>query len=142
MALILITGISIYIILISWTWQNLGDMDKAKKVGFIVVGILILFVITLIVFQMSSRGITYENKEIQSSVRNTLVIIFAGINGIIVLPQISRIVDKIKQDDIEKEQIKKRIIILFIVIIVCFIFESGYMKDTQEGILKIYEAIK
>ncbi len=142
MALIILTGIIIYIILISWTWQNLGDMDKIKKVVFIVIGIFILYFITLIIFQISSGGISYENKEIQSSIRNTLVIIFTGINGIIVMPQIGKIVNKIKEDDIKKEQIQKRIAILLIIVVICLIFENGYMKDTQEGILKIYEAMK
>ena len=142
MALIIITGIIIYLILILWTWQNLGDISKAKKIGIIVIGICILYVITLMIFQISSREINYESSEIQSSIRNTLVTIFAGINGIIVMPQIGKIIDKVKQNDIKKQEIQKRITILLIIIVICFIFESGYMKDTQEGILKIYEAMK
>ena len=142
MALIVITGIIIYLILILWTWQNLGDISKAKKIGIIVIGICILYVITLMIFQISSREINYESSEIQSSIRNTLVTIFAGIKGIIVMPQIGKIIDKVKQNDIKKQEIQKRITILLIIIVICFIFESGYMKDTQEGILKIYEAMK
>ena len=63
-------------------------------------------------------------------------------NGIIVMPQIAKILDKINEDEIQQNELKKRIIILLIIFVICIIFECGYMKDTQEGIIKIYNSMK
>ena len=56
------------------------------------------------------------------------------------MPSMGKILDKINEDEIEKNDVIKRIIILSIVFIVCLIIESGYMKDTQQGILEIYRS--
>lgn len=131
----------VYFILIAWTWQSLGFIEKTKKVVFILLGIVLMYGITFIIFQIAKNGITYQNAEIQGNVQNVLVVIFAGINGIIVMPQIGKMLDKIRADEIEKEALIKRMVVLSIIFIICLIFESGYMKDTQEGILKVYRAM-
>ncbi len=141
MALIVITAIIIYLVLMAWTWQSLGFMAKTKKVIFMVIGIILMYVITLFVFQMTKGGIIYENPEMQKGIQNILVAIFTGINGIIIMPQIARIWDKIQEDETKKEILGKRIIILIIVFIVCLILESNYMKDTQETILRMYQGL-
>ena len=142
MVFIGITAIIIYFIFIAWTWQSLGEVEKTKKVAFIVIGFIILYIITLIIFLISKSGISYPNEQMQSDIKNMLVIIFTGVNGIILLPQIGKIIDKINEDEIEKDAIKKRAIILLVIFIICLIFESGYIKDIQEGILAIYNSKK
>lgn len=140
MTWIILMTIAIYILLFVWTWHSLGFIEKPKKVGIILVETLVMYVITLIIFQIAKGGITYEKIEIQKSVQNVLVSIFSAINGMIVMPQIGKILDKINEDEIKKEEVKKKGIILLIVFILCLVFEAGYMKDTQKGILKMYEA--
>lgn len=140
MTLIILMTIAIYILLFVWTWHSLGFIEKPKKVGIILVETLVMYVITLIIFQIAKGGITYEKIEIQKSVQNVLVSIFSAINGMIVMPQIGKILDKINEDEMKKEEVKKKGIILLIVFILCLVFEAGYMKDTQKGILKMYEA--
>lgn len=140
MTLIILMTIAIYILLFVWTWHSLGFMEKPKKVGIILVETLVMYVITLIVFQIAKGGITYEKIEIQKSVQNVLVSIFSAINGMIVMPQIGKILDKINEDEMKKEEVKKKVVILLMVFILCLVFEAGYMKDTQKGILKMYEA--
>ena len=142
MALIVITAIIIYLVLIAWTWQSLAFMDKIKKVIFIVIGIIFMYVTTLFVFQMTKGGITYENPEMQKGIQNILVAVFTGINGIIIMPQIARIWDKMQEEERNKEVLGKRIIILIIVFIVCLIFERKYMKETQESILRMYQELR
>ena len=84
----------------------------------------------------------YQNIEMQNSVQNMLVAIFSGINGMIVMPQMAKMLDKIEENEIEQEQFIKRIGILVIVFVICLIFERGYMRDTQEGILKVYHSMQ
>lgn len=140
MIFIILTAMVVYFILIAWTWHSLGFLEKSKKVIFLIVGIFIMYIITLLIFQIAKANIHYENIQIQKSIQNILVAIFTGINGVIALPQIGKIVDKVKEEEIGKNEQKKRIAIIIIVFMVCLIFELGYMKDTQEGILKIYHA--
>ena len=141
MAFIIIIATIVYLILIAWTWQSLGFIEKPKKVIFILMGIILTYGITFIIFQTAKEGINYQNTQIQNNIQNILVFIFTGINGIIVMPQIGKILDKINEDEIEKGKLIKGIIILIIIFVLCLIFESGYMKDTQEGILKVYNTM-
>ena len=142
MLFIVIAAIIVYFILIAWTWKSLGFIEKTKKVAFILIGIILMYGITWLIFQIAKSGVAYQNAAMQNDVQNILVAIFTGINGIIVLPQIGKLLEKINENEIEKEQLVRRIGMLTIIFILCLIFESGYMKDTQEGILKIYDAMK
>lgn len=142
MIFIVVTTIIVYFILIAWTWKSLGFMERTKKVIFIIIGTILMYGITQIVFQMTQGGIDYPNVEIQKEIQNILVPIFTGINGIIVMPQVAKMLDKIMEEQIEKEKLVKRAIILIIIFMVCLIFEIGYMKDTQEGIVKMFTLMK
>ncbi len=142
MAFIIIISIVIYLINIAWTWKSLGDLAKSKKAAFIVIGLVVIYIITTIVFFISQNGVQYENEESIGTIKNVLVAIFAGINGIILLPQMAKILDNAKEGKIEKNQLRNRIILWLVVLLICLIFECGYMKDTQEGILEIYKSLK
>ena len=142
MTLIILITIAIYLLLFAWTWHSLGFIEKPKKVGILLAEMLIMYVITLVTFQIAKGGITYEKIEIQKSVQNVLVSIFTAINGMIAMPQIGKILDKINEDEIQKQEIKKKIIVILAIFTICLAFEAGYMKDTQKGILKMYEASK
>lgn len=137
MILIVITGIIIYLVLIAWTWHSLGSIEKKKRIAFILIGIILLYGITWLIFPKTE--FYAQLGEIQSKIQSTLVAIFAGVNGIIVMPQIGKLLDKIMEDEIKKENLVKRLLVLLLIFAMCAIFERGYMKDTQEGILKIYE---
>ena len=138
MVFIVIVAIIIYLIGISWTYQSLRFIEKPKKIAVIVVGIIITYLITLIIFQISKSGIEYQSVQIEKDIKNILVIIFTGLNNIIVMPQIGRILGKINEDEIKKNDVKKQLLILVVIFIICLVFESGYMKDTQKGILEMY----
>lgn len=90
MALVILITILVYIILIVWTWHNLGFIEKTKKIAFIVIGILLTYIITQIIFQISKGDITYPNDEIAKQIRNAIVAIFSGINGLILMPIIAK----------------------------------------------------
>ncbi|MCI8411384.1 MAG: hypothetical protein HFJ40_02885 [Clostridia bacterium] len=140
MPIIIIIIIAIYIILISWIWQSMRDIDRTKKVVFIAIGIFVVFLITLIIFNISKTGINYQNDDSKKVVRNILVSVFTGINSLIIMPYISKLLNKVHENEIEKETFSKRVVIILIVFLICMFFECGYLKDTQEGILKIYNS--
>ena len=142
MALVILITILVYIILIVWTWHNLGFIEKTKKIAFIVIGILLTYIITQIIFQISKGDITYPNDEIAKQIRNAIVAIFSGINGLILMPIIAKNLDKINENKIEKEVVSKRFIIIFVIFIICTFIECGYMKTTQEGIINTYKTLE
>lgn len=139
MPIIIIITIAIYIVLIAWTWKNLGSIENTKKIGFIICSLAILFIITTIVFSMSKTNIIYPSKEIEEAVRNVLVTVFAGLNGMIVMPYLGKMLEKVKENEIKKEEFLRKLIIIGSVFVICIFFECGYLKDTQEGILQIYQ---
>ena len=142
MTLIIIGAILIFVVSVIWIWHNLGNIEKPKKIVFILIGVLIIYLITVILYNFLSSDIIYPSEEIQKSVSNVLVMIFTGLNTLIFLPFIANLFDRILEEEIEKEQAKKRIIILFILFIVCMFIESGYIQSTQEGIINIYNEVQ
>lgn len=132
----------IYFVLIAWTWQSLGFIEKNKKVVFIIVGIIIMYAITWIIYQITKVGVEYPNEEMKNSIQNILVAIFTGINGMIIMPQIGKMLDKINEDEMKKQEFTKKLIILMIVFVISIMIEIGYMKDTQQGIVKIYHTMQ
>ena len=142
MAFIIIIALIIYFINIAWTWKSLGEMEKSSKIVFVIVGILVLFIITLITFNISAKNIQYQHQGETDTIRNVLVSIFTGVNGIIIMPQLAKILEKAKNGDLEKNQIRNRIILWIAILIICLIFECGYMKDTQQGIVNIQHGLE
>ncbi len=98
---------TIYVVLIAWTCQSLRFCDKSKKVAYVIIGFIIVYIITLITFQTTKSEISYQNVRMQKDVQNIIVLLFTGINGIITMPQVGKILDKI--NDGEKEKRKKTI---------------------------------
>lgn len=142
MIFIIMIALIIYFVLIAWTWQSLGFIEKNKKVVFIIVGIIIMYAITWIIYQITKVGVEYPNEEMKNSIQNILVAIFTGINGMIIMPQIGKMLDKINEDEMKKQEFTKKLIILMIVFVISIIIEIGYMKDTQQGIVKIYHTMQ
>ena len=141
MALIITITLIIYFINIAWTWKSLGEIEKTQKVVFIILGLLGLFIITLITFNISAKNIQYIHQG-ENITRNILVSIFTGINGIIVMPQLAKILEKIKNGNLEKNHIRNRIILLITILIICLIFECGYMENTLQGIVNIQHGLE
>ncbi len=136
---IIFITIAVYALLIAWTWHNLGGIEKSKKVMIIAIGVLVIYLLTLFIFNISKQEIQYDNEELSTGIKNMLVSVFTGVNGIIVLPLLARLIDKINEDDIEKQSFLIRIFGIIVVFIICLVIECGYMKSTQQGILKIRE---
>ena len=143
MPVIITIMIAMFLILISWTWHNLGGIENIKKVVTIAICFLVIFGITFVVFNISKTDIAYDKEEGMQAVRIVLVVLFSLINGIIVMPFFSKILCKISEDDINMQSARKAFIFLLVMFSLFLVFESGYMKNVQEGIINIYnEALK
>ena len=142
MTLITIGTILIFVVSIVWTWHNLGNIEKPRKVVFIIIGLLITYVLTMLLYNIAKPDITYSSEEIRNVVANTLKLVFTGLNALIFLPLIANVLDKILEEEIEKTQAKRRIVIILVIFVVCIFVEKGYIESTQEGIINIYNEVQ
>ena len=140
MPLIILMIFILYSVVIGWTWNNLGDIDKKKKILIIAGEIIAIYIITLIVFGVSKNGIDYTNKDVEGNVKTVIVALFTGFNSLILLPFFNKQIIKLKEKETDEKSIIKKITIMFLIFIVCIIFECGYMKDTQKGILQVQKS--
>lgn len=142
MIIIILAILIVFMVSSVWIWHCLANVDKKQKILFIIIGLILVFVCTFIVFQISKSGVVYENKAVEKDIRNMIVSIFTAANSLILLPYVARQVNKIKVNEIEKEKFKNKMLLIISVFIICLILECGYMKDIQSGILRVYQSYR
>ena len=141
MSIITITTIILFIILIVWSWHSLEDLEKGTKILYLIVEIAITLIITYVIFIISQGNIQYPSEEIEKSIRTTLILLFAGVNGCILVPYTSKILAKVKQNEIDSKELRRKILIILVLIILIVLVEKNYMADTQDGILKVFNQL-
>ena len=135
--IIYIAIILLFTVLLLWTWNNVKEFENiGQKIGYVAIGLIVLAVITLILFNVSKVGVQYPNEEIIGQIRKMALFVFIPINGLLSLPHIARIYTNL-QDGTDEKQVKRKIIILGIVIIIAIIVEISYLKSFQNGIIQI-----
>lgn len=137
MALISAIILIMFLILLAWTWNSLGTIEKKTKIICIICGIIAVYLLTLIVFSISKIGINYENKETMKTIQNVFVMIFSIMNGYIILPFVFKKLEQINNDELEKENLIRSILIFAFIIIVIAIFEVSYLGNVQNRILSM-----
>ena len=138
MTIIHFVVIAIIVLLFFWTKNNMKTIKNIReKIKIITLVILGVFIVTIITFQISKIGINYPNDKIYREIKKVTLILFLPINSLITLPQIAKVLGDLRDKNIDREKIKKRIIIIGILIIIAIIFEIGYLKDFQNGIIQL-----
>lgn len=121
--------------LIALTWSKLGNIDNKTKTISIIVGIVMVYIITFIIFNISKIGIIYEDPKVMKTIRSVFVMLFTIINSYALLPYFFKKINQINNDEIQKNEFQRSLIILLIIIVTLFIFESTYFGNTQQRIL-------
>ena len=127
----------IYLIAVIWSWKSLTNLSPLKKIIAILAGILIVYIITSILLNISKTNITYPTEEMGQKVTTVLTIVFTAINALII-PIMSKNIVKMQSGEIDIIQFKKKIIAIFLIGIVFLGLECGYLKNTQKEIVNIY----
>lgn len=131
----------IHVVLLLATYYNLNSLSKKERWLFILIGIGIMYFLSTIVFSITDIGIDYGNDEAKEMITNLLTFTFVPINGILTLPFLASCYNKYKANMMSKETLKKRIILLVLVFIVCYIFEFIYMKSIKVNMLEMVEQL-
>ena len=137
MPIIITLVIAAFLILLSWTWHNLGNIEKSKKVAIIIILLLLIYIMTMFIFNISQKDILYEVQEEKELIKNVFGLLFTLVNGIIVMPMICKTINGIFEKEVKKEKATKKIIIILVVFIILLFLECGYFKSIQQGILNM-----
>lgn len=130
-------------VLIFWTWNNTKDYEtNTQKIRFIAIGLMFLYIISLVIFKISKIGVNYPSKEIVTQVQKMAMFVFVPINGFLSLPHIASIMSAIKLKTQEEDKIKRKIIVWGIIIIVTIFIEIIYLKQFQNGIIILLNSKK
>ena len=127
----------IYLIAVIWSWKSLIKLSPLKKIIVILAGILIVYIITSILLNISKTNITYPTEEMGQKVTTVLTIVFTAINALII-PIMSKNIVKMQSGEIDINQFKKKIIVILLIGIVFLGIECGYLNNTQKEIVNIY----
>ncbi len=135
MFIIAIISIAIYIIAILMISTNIYEFKKEQKLNFIIIGVFAILIITWIIVALSSNGIQVQQKGFLKTAKMVSVLLFAPINTIFVLPYLGNVLNKYKQEKIKEDQVRKRLLILGIALIIVIIIEANYIKTFETGLL-------
>ena len=139
MFFIIIISLIIYTIATIAIYHNLYNFEKSKKIKFIILGYLAVLIITIIIVFISSANMEIEYKTYKEYInitKSASILLFAPINTILFLTYAGNVLNKHKDKRINDEQLKKKFIILFLLLIVIIIFEVGYIKDFETGLIR------
>lgn len=133
-------AIIIWILLFRWTWNSakVFDNNKMKKI-YIIIGIFIIGIITLIDISISKFWVVYPKEEMFIPVRRILLVFFTPVNGFIVMPYLIAQLGKLDSNKIDHDTFIKSAKILIFIFLIILVIECSYFKSIQNGILEIYQ---
>lgn len=137
-ALISMISIILFIVLGIIIYNGLNGMDLKKKIIIFIFEIIVCLIFTMILFNISSLGIEYPNSQSREIALKILVTIFTPMNGIILLPNITRLINESQNGEIDKEECARKLKKTLIIFILLVIIEFVYLRNTQIGILNNY----
>ena len=119
----------LYLALIAITTSNMKVFDIKNKVIFIIIGLVINFLATLIVINIAN--ISVKNAEATSFIKNVDLFIFTAVNGIITIPTIAKYMNNYKMKIIEKNIFNRKILTIAIIFIIVLVIEVSYIKGLK-----------
>ena len=137
MVLIVVTIIAMFVVLIFWSFTNLGEMNVGKKILWILIFLGMVILMTYATFVISKNNIEYPSSKIMHSVKNVLVLFFSGVNGCFLVPILCKSAEQLDSKEIDDVHFLRRVLLFIFILIILLAFECGYMKTTQKGILEI-----
>lgn len=135
MAVLLLFILIFNIVSIVLMYYCLGDIEKKEKIIFIAVGTGIMYILTSIVYWISTMGI--EITEVSETGKNLITFLFVPVNGLIILPILAKSYVKLKYGNISNKIFANRILVLAVLLIIIFIIECNYFRQIQEQVVNL-----
>ena len=135
MTVILIFIIILNIVSIVLMYYTLADIEKKEKLIFIAAGTAIMYMLTSIVYWISTRNI--EMTQVSETGKDLIVFLFVPINGIIVLPLFAKSYYKFTAGTLDGKFLRNRGVILAVILLIILIIECMYFKNIQEQVVNL-----
>ena len=135
MLVILLFIIILNIVSIVLMYYCLADLTKKEKLIYIAVGTALMYILTTIVYWISTRGI--EMTEVSEMEKNLITFLFVPINGIIILPLFAKSYYNYKMGGLDGSVLKKRAMVLGVILLIILIIECIYFKNIQEQVVNL-----
>lgn len=135
MTLIKVISFIIFVISCVAIYHNTNSYEPKKRILYIVVGMLVMYGITSIICSIDIKGVEVQNVQALEDTLNVMKWIFTPINALVALTSLGNTFGKVKDQEITTEKAQKRLIIIAVVLILLFAFETGYIKDFITGVL-------
>lgn len=135
MAVLLLFILIFNIVSIVLMYYCLGDIEKKEKIIFIAVGTGIMYILTSIVYWISTMGI--EITEVSETGKNLITFLFVPVNGLIILPILAKSYVKLKYGNISNKVFANRILVLAVLLIIILIIECNYFRQIQEQVVNL-----
>ena len=135
MLIIILFILILNIVSILLMYRSLTDRTPKEKLIFIAIGIAIMYMLTSVVYWISTRNI--EMTEVSDLGKDLIIFLFVPINGIIVLPLFARTYCKFKDGGISGTILKNRRIVLGIILLILLIVECSYFENIQNQVVKM-----
>jgi len=137
MILILFFILVLNIVAIALTYYSLSNLEKKEKIIFIAVGIAIIYVLTSLVYWISTKDIAI--KEVSELGKNLITFLFVPINGLVVLPILAKSYNKYKLGSLGLDKLKNRGIVLIVILAIILMIECSYFKEIQNNVVLVIE---
>lgn len=118
-------------IAITLVYQFIKKLPKMEKIIFIGISFAIMYVAVSISYWISSFGI---EENVNEALKSFIIYIFVPVNVIILVPFVARKYYKWRQNEIDKESLIKRIIIVSIIGVIILSVETIYFKQIKKNI--------
>lgn len=125
-------------IAITLVYQFIKRLPKMEKIIFIGASFAIMYVLVSISYWISSFGI---EETINEALKSFIIYIFVPVNVIILIPFVARKYYKWRQNEIDKESLIKRVIIVSIVGVIILAVQTIYFKQIKKNIEAMKPAI-
>lgn len=135
MAIFLIFILIMNVVAIVLTYHCLADLTKKEKFIFIAVGVAIMYMLTSIVYWISTWKI--EVTEVSETGKNLITFLFVPVNGLIVLPLLAKSYVKFKFGSLNNTIFRNRIIVLAVLLLLVLAIECAYFKNIQTQVINL-----
>ena len=133
MTFLLIFILILNIVSIALIYHCLKNIENKEKMIFIVVGIAIIYILTSIVYWISTIGI--EMSEVSEIGKNLITFLFVPINSLVILPLLAKSYIKLKFGNVDKKVFFNRGLVLSTIMLILLIIQCIYFKNIQVQVI-------
>lgn len=125
----------IFAIAVAVIYHNTNSYEPTKRIGYIIGGSIVVYVVTAIVCSLSVSGMQVKSEPALKDTLSVMKMIFTPINAMIVLATLGNVFGKLKDKAIEIDKAGKRIVIMLVVFIIVLVVESNYVGGFVHSLL-------